>query len=146
MLTCHQWGLLQFNSVRAISQKLHSLHSVWKKHTLQSTVFENTATCPRGQWVEPLPEQMLTKLCDTMPNCNYSQVSNRRAWQNIRSGLHISSKWYKGRAVYKVRVARCSASQNIRSRLQIIFGLILLQKQQFSIKTGFHHHDHAVCE
>ena len=73
----------------------------------------------------------------------YSQVPNRRVGQNIRSGWYISSKWYKGRAVYKVRVTRCSASPNIRSGLQIIFGLIFLQKQQFSIKIGFHH---AVCE
>ena len=73
----------------------------------------------------------------------YSQVPNRRARQNIRSGWHISSKWYKGRAVYKVRVTRCSASPNIRSGLQIVFDLILLQKQEFSIKIGLLH---AVCE
>ena len=63
--------------------------------------------------------------------CTYSQVPNRRADQNIRSGWHISSKWYKVRAVYKVRVTRCSASLNIRSGLQIIFDLIFLQKQVF---------------
>ena len=73
----------------------------------------------------------------------YSQVPNRRAGQNKRSGWHISSKLYKGRAVYKVRVTICSASPNIRSGLQIKFGLILLQKQQFSIKIGFLY---AVCE
>ena len=73
----------------------------------------------------------------------YSQVPNRRAGQIIRSGWHISSKSYKDMAIYKVRVTRCSASPNIRSGLQIIFCLILLQKQTFSIKIGFRH---AVCE
>ena len=43
--------------------------------------------------------------------------------------------------VYKVIVTRCSASPNIRSGLQIIFGLILLEKQQFSIKIAF-----TICE
>ena len=76
----------------------------------------------------------------------YSKVPNTRAGQNIRSGWHISSKSYKGRAVYKVRVTRCSASLNIHdigSGMQVIFDLIFFQKQQFSKKIGFLH---AVCE
>ena len=36
-------------------------------------------------------------------------------------------------AVYKVMVTKCSASPNIKSGLQIIFGLILLQKQKLHV-------------